>query len=131
MTIIRAIFSVQSWQEQAVHGGDDPPRVTRVATDRRYTGELEGHGVASYHIAYPLERPPYFTGFEHFSGSCGGRVGTLLIQLSGEFGADGVVTEHAQIVPSSGTGGLAGATGEGGWRSAHAESYPLTLNIEF
>ncbi|MHC4840459.1 MAG: DUF3224 domain-containing protein [Planctomycetota bacterium] len=131
MTTINAEFKMTGWDEQPAHEGEDLPKFTRVKMGRAYTGDLEGEGFVEYLIVYPDGGEPVFQGYERFVGKTGDRSGSFVLHLSGTFGADGIVTESAEVVEGSGTEEFRGITGEGGWKSAHAESYKLSLDVNF
>ena len=71
-----------------------------------------------------------FFGVERVVGSIHGKSGSFVLQHSGTF-EGGTAKATWFVVPESGTGDLRGLRGEGGFASAHAEEYPITLEYDF
>jgi hypothetical protein len=71
-----------------------------------------------------------FVGLERIVGRVGNRSGSFVLQHTGTF--EGGTAKAAWIVvPGSGTGELRGLRGAGGFASAHAEHYAITLEYDF
>lgn len=70
-----------------------------------------------------------FIGLERVVGRLGDRSGSFVLQHTGTF-EDGTAKATWIVVPGSGAGELRGLRGEGGFASAHAESYSMTLDYD-
>jgi Protein of unknown function (DUF3224) len=87
-------------------------RVHMAMTRRHYSGEVDGHSVILI-IAAQTADAETVVAMESFTGSLGGRTGTFNIAHLVTTVHAGKETESVVIVPSSGTGELAGITGRG------------------
>jgi hypothetical protein len=68
------------------------------------------------------------TGHLRITGRIGGRSGSFVVEGSVRGGADGA-TATWRIVTESGSGGMSGIAGEGGWEwKPGAERVPYTLS---
>jgi hypothetical protein len=67
-----------------------------------------------------------FAGIERVTGAVGGRAGTFLLQDAG-----GIVSGDWFVIPGSGTGGLAGLRGTGGFRASLGEGAQVHLDYWF
>jgi hypothetical protein len=97
-----------------------PPVVTAlpvgVATmEKRYAGEVQGRSTTIFTSAFdPAAGAGTYVAMESFAGTVGGREGAFnFVHAATTTGADRT-GEVFLIVPSSGTGALAGITGAGG-----------------
>ena len=85
--------------------------------EKTYQGEIEGRSATLFTSAYdPAAGAGTYVALEAFEGSVGGRQGTFnFVHSATTSGADRS-HEFFLVVPSSGTGDLAGITGTGGLR---------------
>ncbi|SDX69650.1 Protein of unknown function [Amycolatopsis xylanica] len=96
-------------------GPQDPggTRLLYTITEYHYTGEMNGNG----HHAYLQRISPSGTGpflvMARIVGSLGGKQGSFMTEGSGTRGPRGPIDVDWHIVPGTGTGELAGATGSG------------------
>lgn len=134
-------FHVSSWTEQLITDIDGegitagsayyPNRgITRTEVTYAYTGDIEGAGSLTYLIAYKADAAPVL-GLERFEGSIDGHEGTCVFQRIGKQD-QGSVTEHLEVVPGMGTGGLTDLRGEAEIVVAgHSENgYELVLTYD-
>ncbi|GAA1592298.1 MULTISPECIES: DUF3224 domain-containing protein [Kribbella] len=103
-------FDIDSWDEAAYDEPADGPKLTRVTITKTYRGILEGKGVADVLTAQGAAGAG-FVASERVSGTLDGRAGTFVIQHGGLAEGDQQST-YGSVVPGSGTGALAGLTGE-------------------
>jgi hypothetical protein len=130
---VRAEFQVASWDEKPYAEFEDKRKLTQAITTQNYAGGLVGEGRSNMVMCYgdSADVPVYYTGLEHFTGSLDGRSGTFVMQAKGVF-ADGIAASTWFVVPGSGTGELAGLSGEGETRAVHGESaIPVTFEYHF
>ncbi len=122
----------KSWDEARVVEADQVHAVARASFTTAYSGDLVGESTCALTICYVDGDPadphslvgPY-TGYELVSGTLAGRTGTFVLAASGDH-SGGVARTDVRIVPASGTGELAGISGEGSY-AADAMEYMLTL----
>jgi hypothetical protein len=131
-TNAKAEFRITSWDEQAYGEFAGSEKLTRTTVAQTYTGDLEGEGKADSLMYYPPAAAPVpYVGLERFTCTLAGRAGTFVAQSHGAY-ADGVAEVNWSVVPGSGTGGLAGLRGDGGYRAAHGEeAIALTFDYWF
>ena len=127
---VDASFQVNSWDEKPFHEIDGGPKLTRASLTKTFRGDLEGEGTLEYLMIHGEDGVSSFMGVERVVGHLGGRSGSFVLQHSGTF-ENGAATCTWFVVPGSGTGELGGLTGTGGFESAHAEDYPMTLEYDF
>ena len=84
----------------------------RMGIDKRYFGDLQGTGKGEMLTAMTsTSGSAGYVAIEHVSGSVAGRIGTFVLQHSGTM-TRGAQALSITVVPDSGTGGLAGITGQ-------------------
>ena len=125
-----ATFQVKSWDEKPYDEIDEGPKLTRASVTKSFRGDIEGEGTLEYLMIHRDDGSASFVGLERVVGRVGDRSGTFVLQHSGTF-EGGTAKATWFVVPGSGTGDLRGLRGEGGFASAHAEDYPITLEYDF
>jgi hypothetical protein len=125
-----ATFTVKSWDEKPYSEIEDGPKLTRATVTKSFLGDIEGVGTVEYLMMHRADGSASFVGLERVVGRVGDRSGTFVLQHTGTF-EGGTAKATWFVVPGSGTGDLSGLRGEGGFASAHAEKYPVTLDYDF
>ncbi len=125
-----ATFEVKSWEEKPYNEMEGGPKLTRASVAKSFQGDIEGEGTLEYLMIYRDDGSASFVGLERVVGSVGKRSGSFVLQHSGTF-EGGTAKATWSVVPGSGTGELRGLRGEGGFVSAHAQRYPMTLDYDF
>jgi hypothetical protein len=108
-------------------GGTD---LVEIHVTEAFHGDIEGEGVVRFLQAVRADGSASFVGIERVTGSIAGRSGTFLLQDAGTV-ADHVVSGTWFVIPGSGTGGLAGLRGEGGFTANLGEGADVTLDYWF
>jgi hypothetical protein len=126
----KATFSIKSWDEKTYNEIDGGPKLTRATVTKSYQGDIEGEGKVEYLMMYRTASSASFMGLERVTGSIGGRLGSFVLQHSGNF-ENGVAKVILSVVPGSGTGDLRGIKGEGGFSVGHQPPYAMTLDYGF
>jgi hypothetical protein len=139
-----AMFEVKAWDETPVDADDREthptdnvddataaaaPRLTRATVTKTFTGDLEGAGVARYVVMHRADGTSSFVGQERVVGRLADRTGSFVLEHRGTF-EGGMSRTSWTVVPGSGTGELRGLQGKGGFASAKAKQYPMTLEYE-
>ena len=124
------IFRAKTWDEEPFTTGVDGPKLTHVSVTKSFSGDMEGEGTLEYLMVNHEDGSASFTGLERVVGRIGERSGSFVLQHTGTF-EGGVARATWVVVPGSGTGDLKGLRGEGGFGSAHADQYPMTLDYDF
>jgi hypothetical protein len=102
--------------------------LTQVHISRTFTGDLEGESTAELLTAKSAGGGGY-VGHDVITGTLAGRSGGFVFQHTGLMGPGGV-TNAGTIVPGTGTGELAGITGEGTMLADEEGNHTLTLEYE-
>ena len=105
------------------------PKLTRVSATKSYQGDIAAEGKLEYLMMYRDDGSATFTGLERVVGTVAGRSGSFVLQHSGTF-EDGVAKVTLSVVPGSGTEGLHGMRGEGGFAVGHQPPYHITLDYD-
>jgi hypothetical protein len=125
----KAHFAIQSWDEKPCREGDNMPKLTRARVTKTFTGDLEGEGWVEYVMMYRSNGSATFVGLEQIVGSIGGKIGSFVLQRTGEF-ENGQAKEAYAVVPGSGTGELRNLKGEGISAVGHGMEHPFDLHYE-
>ena len=125
-----ATFEVKAWDEKPYDEIDEGPKLTRASVTKSFSGDIEGEGTVEYLMIHRDDGSASFVGLERVVGRVGDRSGSFVLQHTGTF-EGGTAKTTWFVVPGSGTGDLRGLRGEGGFASAHAERYSITLDYDF
>ena len=123
-------ISVQKYEPAVYDEPGDGPALSRIHVEETFSGDIEGSGVVEFLQAAQPDGSASFVGIERVSGTLAGRTGTFLLQDAGTV-ADNVVSGEWFVVPGSGTGGLAGLRGTGGFRANLGEGAEIRLDYWF
>jgi hypothetical protein len=121
-------FEIASWDESPFDEGDGLGKLTRASVGRTYTGDIDGESVTEWAMAYRLDETATFVGIERIRGRIAGRDGSLVLQHVGEF-RDGAARARLTVVTDSGSGELAGVSGDGEFVADPKGS--MTLQLHF
>jgi Protein of unknown function (DUF3224) len=125
-----AIITVDIYEPAAYEEPAEGPVLTRIHVQERFSGDIEGDGVAEFLQAARADRSASFVGIERVTGRVAGRQGTFLLQDAGTVQGT-VVSGEWFVVPGSGTGQLAGLRGTGGFRANLGEGAQVHLDYWF
>jgi Protein of unknown function (DUF3224) len=113
----RGAFTVDSWRDEPVadpgeDGATDPAtKVGWVQLSKTFSGDLSGHSTVDMLSVMVAGEPAGYVAIERVTGKLGGRSGRFVLQHSAT--ADGAVQAlRIEVVPRSGSGSLAGLSGE-------------------
>jgi len=125
-----AVIIVHTYEPAAYHQPADGPTLTRIHVEESFNGDITGDGVVEFLQAAQADGSASFVGIERVTGAVGGREGTFLLQDAGTVTGD-IVSGDWFVIPGSGTGGLAGLRGEGGFRANLGEGAQVHLDYWF
>ncbi len=125
-------IETKNWEEQTYAEPGDGVKLARVTATNAFTGDVQGESRVDFLLAYSNDDYCSFVGIELVTGRIGDREGSFVLQQHGAFEAGGIRTSWF-VVPGSGTGGLCGLRGEGGyvWGGDHGAPTPYTLDYNF
>lgn len=127
--IIKATFKIVSWEEEPFDEPEAGPKLTRAHVKSTFHGDLSGTGNLMYVMTHLDNGIASFMGFEKVVGTLGGRTGSFVLRHKGHYDGEKAMTEY-EVVPGSGTGGLVGLSGTGGFSAGHAEEHQMALDYE-
>ena len=122
-------FAIKAWDEKAYSEEAGQPKLTRASVTKALTGEIEGESHVEYLMMYRADGSAAFVGLERVTGSIAGKAGSFVLQRTGVF-ENGQAKESYSVVPGSGTGALAGLSGEGATSVGHGMEHPFELSYD-
>src|SRR5580693_1336337 len=129
-TRAEAVITVHAYEPASYETPADGPSLTRIHVEEAFSGDIEGDGVVEFLQAARADGSASFVGIERVTGAVAGREGTFLLQDAGTVEGN-VVSGEWFVIPGSGTGGLAGLRGEGGFRANLGEGAQVYLDYWF
>ena len=123
-------FKVSSMEEdtyKALAGGG---KLTRARGGQQFSGDIQGEGHVEWLMCYRADGSARFVGHQLMNCSIGDRSGTFVIEADGEF--SGTTSKGDwRVVRGTGTGGMAGIQGDGGFVAEHGPDASYHLNLTF
>jgi len=125
-----AKIEVHAYEPETYENSGGGTDLVEIHVTEAFHGDIEGEGVVRFLQAIRGDGSASFVGIERVSGSIADRSGTFLLQDAGT--VDGsVVSGTWFVIPGSGTGGLAGLRGEGGFTAKLGQAADVTLDYWF
>jgi hypothetical protein len=112
MTKATGGFEVKGGTEDPFDELDGGIKLTHASGSQTFTGEITGDGAVYWLMLYRADKTARFVGLQRITGSIGGRQGSFVATAEGDHDGTGSRITFAIIV-GSGTGELAGISGEG------------------
>jgi hypothetical protein len=130
MTACTGEFSIAGWDEDTYAEPGPERRLTEAKVSQQFTGDIAGTGEVRWLMSYDPDGTAVFVGLQQVDGTIDGREGSVVLQTTGTF--DGTVASGSwAVVAGSGTGGLEGMTGEGGFEAPMGDTPTYTLDCSF
>ncbi len=125
----RAKISVERSEAKA-YDQTASPELTEVQLLERFTGDIDGMSTVRALQVLRDDRSAHLVSMQRFRGTLGGRRGTFVLQ-GAETVEDGKIKATWSVVPGSGTDGLSGLRGEGGFEGEFGKGSEGTLEYWF
>ena len=128
MTKATGEFELASWNEETYKtlGGDR--KLTRASVSQTFRGDVAGEGSVQWLMSYGDDGTAHFVGLQLVDGAVHDSKGTFVLETTGDF--DGKVAKwKATVVPGSGTGDLAGISGEGTFEAPMGSKAKFSLDL--
>lgn len=122
-------FTLTSWNEDTVTEWENGGKLTRASVAQDVSGDVTGTASTEWLMCYGADGTARYVGLQRVEGTLAGRDGSFVLESSGEFDG-GVARGTLRVVPGSGTGGLAGVTGEGKFEAPHGPTATFTLDYD-
>jgi Protein of unknown function (DUF3224) len=122
-------FQVTSMGEDTYRELEGGAKLTRANGTQRFTGDIEGEGSVEWLMCYSPEGGARFVGLQRVSGSIGEQKGSFIIEAAGDFDGRQSIGSW-KVIAGSGTGALAGLTGEGTFQASSGPDASYTLEYQ-
>ena len=106
------------------------PALVEVRLTETFAGDIEGESPVRALQVLRDDKSACLVSMQRFRGRLGGRHGTFVLQGS-EIVENGKIKATWSVVPGSGTGGLSGLRGEGGFEGEFGRGADGTLDYWF
>jgi hypothetical protein len=132
-----AKFTIKSWDEKTWDGRNwkevQGAKQTHAVVTKTYQGDIEGEGTSHTLTTYDSQGSAHYVGLEQVVGKIGTRAGSVVLQVTGSYDVTtGLAKAEWSVVPGSGTDGLAGLQGQGGFVAEHGNPQVVaTLDYEY
>jgi hypothetical protein len=123
-------ITVHKYEPLAYDEPADGAVLSRIHVEESFSGDISGDGVVEFLQASKPDGSASFVGIERVTGTVGGRAGTFLLQDAGTVEGN-VVSGDWFVIPGSGTAGLSGLRGTGGFRANLGEGAEVYLDYWF
>ena len=124
-----ARITVQSSEAES-YDQTTSPALLEVRLTETFTGDIEGESPVRALQVQRDDKSASLVSMQRVSGQLGGRQGTFVLQGS-ETVENGRINATWSVVPGSGTGGLCGLRGEGGFAGEFGKGSVGTLDYWF
>ena len=129
MTTYNGEYEITAWDASTYSEPGSHSERSRVSAAKAFEGDISGSSTAELLMAGNDVGAGYVAS-EHFTGSVGGRTGTMTVQHWGVAeGSEAASSGH--IVPGSGTEGLRGISGKAVYSQDPDGQHRLELRVEF
>jgi len=128
----KGVFEFNRWEESSFSENEGSPKLTQARVSNDFHGDIKGSSDLVYVMTYLTDEVGTFVGYEQVTGSLADRDGSFVLRHDGTFG-DGSVRSALNVVTGSGTGALAGLSGEGEYIATHGQKqspYSLRWRID-
>lgn len=124
-------LEIKKWAEQPFEELPSGEKLARASVATVGHEEFAGESSSEMLLYYRPDGTSSFVGLQRFAGRLAGREGSFVVSSTGSYDG-GTARVAGRIVPGSGTGTLAGITGEVSSVSTHADYpwMPLTIDYE-
>jgi hypothetical protein len=112
MTTARGSFQVAGGTEDPYDELEGGIKLTHASGTQTFSGDIDGEGAVHWLMLYRADKTAHFVGLQRITGSVGGRTGSFVAAAEGDHDGTGSKITFS-IIPKSGTGELAGITGDG------------------
>ena len=106
------------------------PALVEVRLTETFTGDIEGESPVRALQVLHDDKSACLVSLQRFRGKLGGRQGSFVLQ-GAEIVENGKIEARWSVVPGSGTGGLSGLRGEGGFEGEFGKGSDGTLDYWF
>ena len=121
-------FTITSMNEDPYHE-QDGSKLTRAGGTQTFAGGIQGEGAVEWLMCYTPDGTARFLGLQRIAGTLDGRSGSFVIEATGDH--DGSRSKGGwRVIAGSGTGDLAGLTGEGWFEAPGGPEATYSLDYD-
>src|SRR3954465_621021 len=125
----KGTFEVTGWDEKPFAQVGDGGKLTKASVKGKLDGDITGDASVEWLMCYTSDNEATYVGFQKVDGTLGGKRGSFVIETSGTF--DGSKARGSwSVVPGSGSGELAGISGDGTFDSPKGTKASFSLDYE-
>lgn len=128
MKTARGTIKHNDWDEKPYHE-QAPQKSTTADIKVVFSGDLEAEAQTNFLMQYTDDKNAHYAGYLLVDGTLEGKSGTFILYEVGAW-EDGVASSAWTIVRNSGTGALAGISGEGEYAAEQDKSVHYELRYE-
>jgi len=129
MPTVSGTFEVLSGGEDMIREMPGGPRLTHAKGAQRFGGGIEGDGYVDWLICYRPDKTARFVGLQRIDGRIGNRTGSFVLEATSTH-AGNASTATWEVIAGTGTGDLAGITGDGGFEAPGGPKVAYHLDYE-
>ncbi len=111
-TQAKGTFAVSAWDENTYEELESGGKLTKAHVTFGFDGDLSGEGGWEAVMCYLADGTASFAGYQHTTGTLGGKKGDFVLRADGTF-SDGQARTYWKVVEGSATGELTGLRGSG------------------
>lgn len=123
-------YSIDDWSEEVLIELPSPQKLSKARIKMTFTGELTGSVESHMLMSYIPDGSAYYSAMLYFKGTIAGKNGSFIIIEDGEH-KDNIAYSRWRIAEGSGTDGLKGIKGSGGYQAGHCDSIDYFFECEF
>jgi Protein of unknown function (DUF3224) len=112
MTTATGTLQLTGWDEAPFATLASGGKLTKASVTGTFSGEIAGDATVEWLMAYADDAHATFVGVQRLVGELGGRSGEFTVTMTGSY-QDGEARAAWTVVPGTGSGELAGITGDG------------------
>jgi Protein of unknown function (DUF3224) len=129
MPNLSGTFEVLGGGEEAYREDPAGPRLTHAKGTQRFGGGIQGDGSVDWLVCYRPDKTARFVGLQRIDGRIGDRTGSFVLEATSTHDGNASTGTWA-VIPGTGTGGLAGITGKGGFEAPGGPKVQYHLDYE-
>lgn len=123
-------FANTGWEERFYTDQSRSPRHSTVEATNTFSGVVSGEGIVRYAMLYFDNDRGQFVGLQTLTCSLDGRQGSFTVREEGSWSGSSI-SGTMTVIEGSGTGGLAGITGTGGYSYTASEDPSCAYSFDY
>jgi hypothetical protein len=122
-------FELTSWNEETYYEAQGS-KMTLATVTQNFSGDITGDGAVRWLMAYRADGTARFVGMQRVEGTLEGRLGSFVLETTGDF--DGQMARWmATVIPGSGADGFTGLQASGTFGAEHGPAATYEIEYQF